>query len=182
MNGLMKLARVLQGRPSDLVIRAVRFVYGLLLAAIVYAGLYLEYDWSLFGYLSGYGEYLWYAVGLVAVWWLLWAVSPWCLLHRKTLKKIMMGLGGFMMIASIFLVDTPEQAPVAVPTAAVTASGSVAYDALVEAPAAEDADTGVPVRFAFFVLGLVSLGLGATSKFVTSGCLKYKEKITVIRV
>ncbi|HRI36111.1 MAG TPA: hypothetical protein PK765_03465 [bacterium] len=188
MNGLMKLAKIMQGRPSDTTIRIVRLVYTLSLATVAYAGWSFAYDWSVFGYLAGYGEYCWYIVGVITLWWLLWSISPWCLLHRKTLKKIMMGLGGFFMIASIFLIDTPTYTLHNESTTPITGSGgTVSYDSL----AGDESDNGrdstkespsIPVRFFLFFLGFISLGLGATSKFVTSGCLKYKEKITVIRV
>jgi hypothetical protein len=182
MNALMKLAKLLQSRPSDMMIRIVRLVYALLLGATIYAGWSFAYDWSVFGYFAGYGEYCWYAVGAVALWWLLWAVSPWCLLHRRTLKRIMMGLGIFMMLASIFLIDTPvvmEGSPI---PGVASSTGSVSYDSIASTSGARMSSPGVPVRLFVFLLGLISVGLGATSKFVTSGCLKYKEKITVIRV
>ncbi len=105
MNQIIKIVNFLKKRPTDRTIRIIRILYALALFAVLGFGLF-DYRVEAFGYFDPTVDtVVRYALFVIPVFWLVWGAIPVCLLHRRTMKRIMMGLGIFLMIFSILFIE-----------------------------------------------------------------------------
>gem|GEM_PF-1387482 len=155
MNILMKIAALLQKRPSDVTIRMIRIAFGVLYSGLlyynlIYLGKNIENEYF-FGtlILDEQGMYVakWTMITL-GIFPLFLGITQMCLLRTKYMRICQLVLSFLVFYVAGSIEATP------------------------------DLDFGVLIG----LLGVVPLFSGITGKMIPSKCLKYKEKITKIRV
>ena len=177
MPSMMQIAKLLAKRPTDTTIRIYRIVLGLLI------GLVMALDFGGFRVRFGGGIelYLRYALFLFALLPIVFGALGMCFARRKHVRwaEAIFGLLLIIIGQGFLVTDIAVVAP-ALPQA--TQSGSVDYTAAVSAPTSTAPTTPVHIGAWLTLIALLPLLSGVTGKMVTSPCMKYKEKITKIRI
>lgn len=167
---ILKFAQMLAKRPSDTTISILRISIGLILIAIFYIAranyaLDLPFDWE------KYETYIEYGLLIFGIFPLIAGLTRFCWMKHKTLKKLQITLGIILII-----IGGPIMDPVQVANQPVQEE-NIELGADITIPEAPHNPGWVVV-----LLGLIPLFMGITGKGTYSHCIKYKEKITKIRV
>jgi len=152
---MMWFVKFMQKRPSDLIIRVSRILFGLILISTLYYNLMIQWDkvdsnffWVDLG--STVVEYITYF--FIGVWifpLIMWITNK-CLLKKKYLRIIQIVFGIFLFyVANQILPLDPDKLDV---------------DVLI------------------WIMWILPLVAWITGKSITSSCMKHHEKITKIRV
>lgn len=182
----MKFVKFLSKRPSDVTIRVGRVLFGSTIIALLAMNLdtihlVLPAQAAAFEIQIKYGLFVFPIVPI------LMGIVPICLMRKKYMKRLQMSFGLMLILGGSYLIADPimPEPVTSTPTTVATASGSSGLDyasltKVPEMPAAPKA----PLNVGFWIalLGILPLFAGITGKCILSGCLKYGEKITKIRV
>jgi hypothetical protein len=174
LNTLAKLAQ----KPSDKNIRITRVVFALILIAIIYFG----YDVTAvnFGLPSElkYALYLFPAIGLIRG-----LLDP-GIVRKWIWKWIITGLGGLMLIISLFVIDDVGQvAPTVIPTTTVSGESGINLSDLTTTPESSSTfSLSTDNWFGFFGFILIIIGFLLNGKNTTAKNERYGEVIKKIRV
>ena len=180
LSKLTRVARFVGQRPSDGTIRGIRVLFGVVLAGV------LAYHFEHFTVWVGsalassevYFRYGLFVFALIPI--IIGAVNL-CIAKRKIFRILEMVFGlVLIVVANVCIVDTPVAIAPVVPVATVP-SGS--YDAAIAVnKTAPSAPQSSHTAFWVALLGILPILGGASGKMITSGCMKYGEKIIKIRV
>ena len=161
---MLKLLNIIQKRPSDFTIRTLRIVFGLIIILwvyynLIYLGKWVDnkfFDFSLFGF-------------VLSNWFVL--SEEWTLIFKYCLM-LLWAVPLFMWITNLCLFKKNIVRILQI----IYAFCLFYLAAIMQSSATLDFDSLV------WVMWLLPLFAWITWKCITSNCMKYKEKITKIRV
>lgn len=172
----IKLAQTLAKRPKDRTIAMIRIIAGLIIMSVVFLGRD-NFILDLPFWLGQYEMYIEYALIVWGFVVLMWGLLRACIFKHKTLRILQVVVGFFLIFLGFPIMD-PD-------TSAVEAAAATAASEEIQlGQSGSQATPEVPHNPGWILglLGFVPLFLGITGKGTYSHCIKYREKITTIRV
>lgn len=170
---VLKLAQLLARRPKDSTIALFRITGGLMLIGLGFFGGDL-YSVDFPGITAANERYFEYGMGILGLFPLFGGLTRMCLIKHSLLRKLQMVMGVVLIFMGFPIMDANI-------TQTVT---SVHPPEAIELGAENPPEGSTPYNPGWILglFGFIPLFLGATGKGTYSHCIKYKEKITKIRV
>jgi putative Ca2+/H+ antiporter (TMEM165/GDT1 family) len=175
---MYKLVEFFQKRPSDMTIRMMKILMGLIIIALL--GIYFN-DFTLPVFPDSYALYVKYALFILGVMPLFGGITGLCMAKRKTMRimQLIMGIL-FIVFGNLITMDTPVV--VEAPKPVVQSGSEIDYNATLNQQDVKVPSKPLNIGAIIAWLSIFPLFGGITGKCITEKCLKYGEIIKKIRV